>query len=177
MVELSVQYFVKRGGTISLICSSELTEEDQLAISSGSATRVTGMPAAFCPAAARVGTICPMFNTMEMGHDSEGYRAIEQSSNRARKSKEVMAVAAGAVCRGRVAGQSGLPGRSGIGRVVYRLSKLLTKVARTPHAPDFIDVGPMAPTPRTAIKAGPAGLALEVRLELGYGLVLHSVLH
>ena len=39
MVGPSVLAFVKRGGTISLICSPELTEEDQLAIASGYATR------------------------------------------------------------------------------------------------------------------------------------------
>ena len=57
----------------------------------------------------------------------------------------------------------------------YRWSKLLAKVARTAPAAGFIDVGPMALTPRTAVKAGPASAPLEVRLELGHGLVLHIV--
>lgn len=59
----------------------------------------------------------------------------------------------------------------------YRWSKLLTKVARAPQSNGFIDVGPMAPTPCTAVKASLASAALEVRLELGHGLVLHIVRH
>lgn len=39
MIGPSVIAFVKRGGFISLICSPELTEEDQIAISAGYATR------------------------------------------------------------------------------------------------------------------------------------------
>ena len=57
----------------------------------------------------------------------------------------------------------------------YRWSKLLGKATGALRAAGFIDVGPMVPTPHTAVKTGPASAALEVRLELGHGLVLHIV--
>jgi hypothetical protein len=57
----------------------------------------------------------------------------------------------------------------------YRWSKLLAKSARAPRAVGFIDAGPMPPEPRATPKLEPASAALEVRFELGHGLVLHIV--
>ncbi|MES2741306.1 MAG: hypothetical protein V4754_10180 [Pseudomonadota bacterium] len=102
---------------------------------------------------------------MELGHD----RATKQSSKE-EQWQQRLAWFAASVQRVKQFCQAEAVSAASF----YRWSKLLAKVAR-PHAPGFIDVGPMAPAPRTAIKAGPASAALEVRLKLGQGLVLHIV--
>ena len=56
----------------------------------------------------------------------------------------------------------------------YRWHKLLGDSALAPDS-GFIDVGPMPSAPRATPKTAPASAALEVRLELGHGLVLHIV--
>ena len=57
----------------------------------------------------------------------------------------------------------------------YRWHKLLGKAASAVPDARFIDVGPMPAAPRATPKVEPASAALEVRLELGHGLVLHIV--
>lgn len=57
----------------------------------------------------------------------------------------------------------------------YRWQGLLSKAVVAPPAATFIDVGAMSAPPRTTTKVESAGAALEVRLELGHGLVLHIV--
>ncbi len=58
----------------------------------------------------------------------------------------------------------------------YRWQGLLSKaVVAPPAAASFIDVGAMPASPRTTPKVESTGAALEVRLELGHGLVLHIV--
>jgi putative transposase len=56
----------------------------------------------------------------------------------------------------------------------YSWQKKLGKAVVTAPGAGFIDVGPMPP-PRASVKLEPAIAALEVRLELGHGLVLHIV--
>ena len=56
----------------------------------------------------------------------------------------------------------------------YRWHKLLGKVAAAAPGTGFIDAGPM-PAPRATPKVEPASAALEVRLDLGHGLILHIV--
>jgi len=57
----------------------------------------------------------------------------------------------------------------------YRWHKLLGDAAAPSPGSGFIDVGPMPAAPRATPKVAPARAALEVRLELGHGLVLHIV--
>jgi len=57
----------------------------------------------------------------------------------------------------------------------YRWHKLLGEVVAPSPGSGFIDVGPMMSAPRAAAKGALASAALEVRLELGHGLVLHIV--
>ena len=57
----------------------------------------------------------------------------------------------------------------------YSWQKKLCKAVVTPPGAGFIDVGPMSTPPRAQITVEPASAALEVRLELGDGLVLHIV--
>ena len=57
----------------------------------------------------------------------------------------------------------------------YRWSKWLGRAAVAPMPSGFIDVGAMPMAPQKAAKVDPASAALEVRLELGHGLVLHIV--
>ncbi len=56
----------------------------------------------------------------------------------------------------------------------YRWQGLLSKAVVAPPAA-FIDVGAMPAPPRSTTKVESTGAALEVRLELGHGLVLHIV--
>ena len=57
----------------------------------------------------------------------------------------------------------------------YSWQKKLGKAVVTSPGAGFIDVGPMPAPPRAPVKVEPASAALEVRLELGHGLVLHIV--
>jgi putative transposase len=59
----------------------------------------------------------------------------------------------------------------------YSWQKKLGKAVATSPGAGFIDVGPMPAPPRAPVKVVPASAALEVRLELGHGLVLHIVRH
>ena len=57
----------------------------------------------------------------------------------------------------------------------YRWRDLLSQAVVAPQAASFIDVGAMPELPRTRTKVESASAALELRLELGHGLVLHIV--
>lgn len=58
----------------------------------------------------------------------------------------------------------------------YRWRKQLNAPADMAHSAAFIEVGPMPvpPAARPKVQAGPAA-GVEVRLDLGHGLVLHIV--
>lgn len=59
----------------------------------------------------------------------------------------------------------------------YRWRKQLAETGDATPADGFIDAGVMAPAPaaQAVPRVEPAGAALEVRLDLGHGMVLHIV--
>ena len=57
----------------------------------------------------------------------------------------------------------------------YRWRKQLAETSEATPATGFIDAGVMPPAPTQMSQVEPAGAALEVRLDLGHGMVLHIV--